>query len=910
MSSLSILRVLCYIFLVISAVKCRKNRRGQEVFTEKKSNKLPDPTKTVYQARKKSSFSSGRRPNIILVLTDDQDSELGSLQFMPKLGKYLRERGAAFNNGFASTPMCCPSRSSLLTGLYVHNHQVFTNNDNCSSSIWQETHEQRTFATYLSQAGYKTGYFGKYLNKYSGDHIPPGWDYWAGLVRNSRFYNYSLNHNGDIEQHGANYAADYLPDVVTNLSLSFLHSQLSASPEVPLLAVLSYPGPHGPEDAAPQYQNLFFNVTTHHTPAYDFAPNPDKQWILRHTDKMLPVHRSFTDLLMTKRLQTLQSVDAGLEQLHSLLESLGQLENTYIFYTSDHGYHLGQFGLVKGKAFPFDFDTKVPFLVSGPGVAALSSRSQPVLNIDLAPTFLDIAGLTKPPHMDGKSLLPILSKENKKLRDSFLIERGKMTVERYEKVKADQAVLGSSLLSRERLTKQERLAVECSKQRYHPPCDRGQRWVCKVREDGSKKISRCKGSSVLAAPVCHCGPGDTFGWRYPSPDPMASGVLPQLAKISPKEKKMQKKFLKQHLDEETLKKLSPKFLGTLPSLSRHGRSLHLPEHHVDQALLDMADDDLVEVDVTMEDIAETIRTLKNTTTLSTSCQATYGQVFCHNEVALRKSSWLSNRSTIKHQIKTLRAQLNELKAIRRYLREKGPGQGGRQTKQLQISSKKAHRPMSANSEVCLCPHSNNNLDLKAERAKRRQERKIARREQQEKKRLKKEKKARKKAGKVDHCKADVRMNCFSHDNDHWRTAPLWTGGPFCACTNSNNNTYWCARTINATHNYLYCEYVTGMITYTDLRVDPHQLRNLFHTLTDQEVNYMHGQVVKLREYSGERTYLQRQKQKQNLALRKRAEKKQRKMKRLRGTNSQAHGGSVQSKLARFLPPPEYYKKRG
>ena len=212
--------------------------------------------------------------------------------------------------------------------------------------------------------------------------------------------------------------------------------------------------------------------------------------------------------------------------------------------------------------------------------------------------------------------------------------------------------------------------------------------------------------------------------------------------------------------------------------------------------------------------------------------------------------------------------MKELKQIRKFLASKNPS-GDRK---LNTSNSEIHESV----ESCKCDkNSEIKEQIKAEREDRRIKRKLQRLKRKEQKRLKNKRRAR----KHDHCKADTKMNCFSHDNNHWKTEPRWTEGPFCACTNSNNNTYWCIRNINATDNYLYCEYVTGMMTYFDLKVDPHQLRNLLHTLTDVELNFMHNQVRELRQYSAEKKFWDKKKKIDEIRAKEKLRKQRRKKRR-------------------------------
>ncbi|KAM4676700.1 N-acetylglucosamine-6-sulfatase [Discoglossus pictus] len=369
-----------------------------------------------------------RKPNIVLILTDDQDVSLGGMTPLKKTKELLGDHGITFSNAYVGSALCCPSRSSILTGKYPHNHHVVNNTieGNCSSKAWQKTQEPNTFPALLNSIGYQTFFAGKYLNQYGAEdaggisHVPPGWSYWYALERNSKYYNYTLSENGRARKHGENYSLDYLTDVLANVSLDFLNYKSNYEPFFMMIAT---PAPHSPWTAAPQYENKFLDVNAPRTSNFN-VHGKDKHWLIRQAKTpMTNTSMQFLDNAFRKRWQTLLSVDDLVEKLLKELSARGELDNTYIFFTSDNGYHTGQFSLPIDKRQLYEFDIKVPLLVRGPGIAANQTSKALVANIDLGPTILNIAGYNvNDTQMDGMSFLNILKNNNVTWRSDILVE--------------------------------------------------------------------------------------------------------------------------------------------------------------------------------------------------------------------------------------------------------------------------------------------------------------------------------------------------------------------------------------------------------------------------------------------------------------------------------------------------------
>jgi len=378
-----------------------------------------------------STPASPFHPNIIYIVTDDMT--YADLQYMPKTMELLGQGGMSFDQFFVSMALCCPSRTCLLRGQYPHNTQITGNTKPYGG--FDMAHElgleESTIATWLQQAGYQTALFGKYLNGYPGNmqrkYIPPGWTEWYSSVRGNAYneFNYTLNQNGEFVDY-ANAPTDYGSDVYARLAANFI--ERNAKADRPYFAYISVYAPHAPSTPAPRHNTLFQDVSLPRTPSFNEENISDKPAYISSMPVIAEDQITRMERAYRKRLQSLQAVDEMVAGIVTQLESLGQLDSTYIFFTSDNGYHMGQHRLLQGKNTPYEEDIRVPLLVRGPDIQAGAAVDALTGNIDLAATFAELAGAAAPEFVDGRSLVPFLRGEPiPPWREAFLLERGPQT---------------------------------------------------------------------------------------------------------------------------------------------------------------------------------------------------------------------------------------------------------------------------------------------------------------------------------------------------------------------------------------------------------------------------------------------------------------------------------------------------
>jgi arylsulfatase A-like enzyme len=358
---------------------------------------------------------------VVFVLADDLD--YASAQQMPEINSLMRDEGISFENASISYPICCPSRATLLTGQYAHNHNVRGNKRPVGGfeKFREEGNEENSIAVRLQENGYRTALIGKYLNGYGRDdqtHVPPGWDEWYAKLGRYEYYDYELNENGEVVSYG-NDIEDYLTDVLSDKATDFVRR--AASEDQPFFAYVAPTAPHSPAAPSERHEGAFVGKEAPRPPSYSEEDISDKPSWIQNLGPVSEQEGPQIDERYRERLEATLAVDEMVGSLVEELEAAGELENTYIVFTSDNGYHLGTHRLNHGKKTPYEEAARVPFFVRGPGVPAGSKVEDLVLNNDMAPTFAELAGVEFV-EVDGRSLAPLMRGENPPWRSSVLLE--------------------------------------------------------------------------------------------------------------------------------------------------------------------------------------------------------------------------------------------------------------------------------------------------------------------------------------------------------------------------------------------------------------------------------------------------------------------------------------------------------
>jgi N-acetylglucosamine-6-sulfatase len=421
-----------------------------------------------------SAYSSGPggaqkadRPNIILVMVDDQDAAMlnrlpdlpqfssectaSSMTAMPCLDELVASRGVTFGQHTAEFSLCCPSRATFLTGQHSHNHNVRANGE------YDNIDKEHVLPVWLQQAGYTTAFAGKYQGPafFGFDEpngVPVGWDqFWAASDVTTGYhsqYNYVLDENGTAVFYGPR-EEDYMADVVTGKATDFISAQ-EDDDDAPFFLGVGYPAPHwvfegldgeagtpgtldnperltqgdsyfrveqnsGPPNPAPRHMDelqrfLEAGLKVPRSPAFNEADVSDKPAFVRRQSPLNETEIARLDRDYAYRLASLLAVDEGIKEVVDALKQADEYDNTYFLFTSDNGWLQGEHRLRTAKVHHYEESTRIPLIISGPGVRRGATQSEATSNVDWAPTILDLAGARPGPgfQLDGMSLTPYL----------------------------------------------------------------------------------------------------------------------------------------------------------------------------------------------------------------------------------------------------------------------------------------------------------------------------------------------------------------------------------------------------------------------------------------------------------------------------------------------------------------------
>jgi arylsulfatase A-like enzyme len=359
----------------------------------------------------------GPPTNVLLIVADDMRAD--GLQHMPVMRR-LAQRGITFSQAFVTTPLCCPSRASILTGQYAHHHGVLANK--LPNGGMQSFNDSSTLATWLQAAGVRTGLAGRYLNGYESTYIPPGWDFWFALWQvseeYSNYYDYRVTDQGERRYYDSK-PESYSTRVLTKQALSFMAGQ----PERPFMLHLSPRTPHSPATADRLDNGAFKGMHLATSPSLNEADVSDKPEGVRTLDLLSEDELEKLDRFRRRQLDSLLSLDRGIGELVEALRVDGRLNQTWLIFTSDNGLTLGEHRIGAHKSCPYEECVRVPLVVIPPGgLSAARTDARLVANIDLAPTIAEIMGADAPEWVDGVSFLPLLADQAASWRGSLLLE--------------------------------------------------------------------------------------------------------------------------------------------------------------------------------------------------------------------------------------------------------------------------------------------------------------------------------------------------------------------------------------------------------------------------------------------------------------------------------------------------------